>query len=135
MHNNCHRIVLPYRGFGTSMENMIEVLSGEASAKLEGNWIDVEEREPGVFTVVDDNLTSGSDWIVDPCNLGFSQWDDEVEDLDAGDSDESQCFGMSDHLRWNDVDLTPYEYRASSLERLSEALHHVAVCAWCPGDI
>lgn len=28
------------------------------------------------------------DWIIDAVALGFTQWDDEVEDLDAGNSDE-----------------------------------------------
>ena len=123
------------RSFGSSMGNMIEVLSGEASAKLNGNWIKVEKISPGVFQIIEDNLTSGSDWITDSCALGFCSWDDEVTDLDAGNSDESQCFCMSDHLRWNDVELTPRELRAPSIKRLKEALHHVAFCAWCPGDI
>ena len=96
----------------------------------EKNWIEVEENEPGIYTVVDNNMTD-----TDQTALGFAWWDDQVEDLDNGSSDESQCFGMSDHLRWHDVDLTPDEFRASSLERLKEALAHVEVCAWCPGDI
>jgi hypothetical protein len=130
------RIDLPHRGFGMSMGNMIEMLSGEASAKQEGNWIEVEEKEPGVFAVVDDNMTvKDGDWVTENTALGFSQWDDEVEDLDAGNSDESQCFGMSSHLKWQDVDLMPEEFRAPSIERLKEALNHVAICAWCPGDI
>jgi hypothetical protein len=128
------RIDLSHRGYGRSMGNMLDVLSG--NIRLVENWIIVEEREPGKFFVVNDNMTvKNGDWIVDSVALGFSQWDDEVEDLDAGGSDESHCFGMSDHLRWNDVDLTPYEYKAPSIERLKEAFEHVAVCAWCPGDI
>ena len=123
------------RSFGTSMGNMIEVLSGEASAKLEGNWIKVERISPGHYKIVDDNLTSGSYWISDSCALGFCSWDNEVTDLDAGNSDESQCFGMSDHLVWNDVELTPEELRAPSIKRLRKALDHVTFCAWCPGDI
>lgn len=125
-----------HRGFGMSMGNIIETLSGEAAAKQEGNWIEVEEKEPGVFSVVDDNMTvKNGDWVTESTALGFSQWDGEVEDLDAGSSDESQCFDMSSHLKWQDVDLTPGEFRAPSIERLKEALSHVAICAWCPGDI
>jgi len=130
------RISIPRRGFGMSLGNMLQILTGEALAKLEGNWIEVEERSPHVFTVVDENLTvKNGDWIIDATTLGFSGWDDEVEDLDAGNSDESQCFGMSDHLVWKDVILTPYEFRAPSIERLIEALGHVEICAWCQGDI
>jgi len=123
------RIDLPHRGFGKSLGEQLEVFSGEASAKQEGNWIEVEEKEPGVFAVMDDNMT------VKGTARGFSQWDGEVEDLDAGDSDESQCFGMSSHLKWQDVDLTPEEFCAPSIERLKEALDHVAICAWDPEDI
>ena len=37
------RIYLQGRGYGMSMGNMIEMLSGEASKNQEGNWIEVEE--------------------------------------------------------------------------------------------
>lgn len=130
------RISLPHRGFGMSMSNMIEIVFGEAEAKLEGNWIEVEETEPGHFEVVDDNMTvKDGDWITESTNLGLCSWDEEVEDLDAGDSDESQCFGMSSHLKWKDVDIYPGGFTAPSVERIIEALNHVAMCAWCPGDI
>lgn len=132
-------IPLPHRGFGMSLGNMIELVFGDAQAKQKDNWIAVEERNPGIFTVVNDNMTvKNGDWVTESTALGFSQWDNEVEDLDGADeysSDESQCFGMSNHLIWKDVDLKPYEFRAPSIERLKEALEHVAICAWCPGDI
>lgn len=131
MSNNVHRIQLPHRGFGQSLGNMIQVLSGEALAMLEGNWIEVEEFAPGVFTIVNDSFTDENDARA----RGFTSWDNEMQDLDNGWSDEAQCFGMSNHLVWNDVDLTPDEFRAPSIERLTEALHHVAICAWCPDDI
>lgn len=131
MPNNVHRIMLPHRGFGHSLGNMIQVLSGEASAMLDGNWIEVEECTQGVFVVVNDNFTD----TYDARARGFTEWDNEMQDLDKGRSDEASCFGMSNHLVWNDVDLTPDEFRAPSVERLMEALHHVAICAWCPDDI
>ena len=86
------RIELPHRGFGRSMKNMVQVLSGEAEALAErSNWIEVVEKEPGVFEVTDNNLTvKDGDWITEATALGFSQWDEEVEDLDNGSSDEAQ---------------------------------------------
>jgi hypothetical protein len=123
------------RDYSYSMGNMTEVLTGEALAAPKENWIIVDEIEPGLFQVVENSMTSGDYWVQDPVALGFCWWDDEVEDLDAGNSDESQCFGISDHLRWNDVHLTSEELRAPSLDRLREAIGHVAFCAWCPGDI
>jgi hypothetical protein len=130
------RIPLSHRGYGRSLSHMIDTLSDKASAEQGGDWIEVEEREPGTFVVVDDSLTvKDGDSMMAQTDLGFTEWNDEVEDLDAGWSDEASCFGMSNHLRWNDVDLTPDEFSAPSIERLIEALEHVVLCAWCPGDI
>lgn len=101
-------------------------------------WIDVIEEESGKFVVVDDNMTvKNGDWICDAVTLGFSGWDEEVVDIDNGASDEARCFGMSSYLRWYDVDLTtsPGVFYAPSFKRLIEAFHHVAVCAWYPGEI
>jgi hypothetical protein len=42
---------------------------------------------------------------------------------------------MSSHLRWKDVDMTPDRYAAPNVERLKEALTHVATCARRPGDV
>jgi len=146
MTNNQFRISIPHCGIGP-MSNMVQFIFGQT----EDNWILVEEREPHVFTVVDENLTSryydhDEEWYYDDYYddevddypytkhiiLGFSQWDEEVEDLDTGFSEEAQRYGMSCRLIWQDVYLTPYEFRASSVERLAEALTHVAICAWCP---
>ena len=134
MSQNRYRIVDRESLLWFGMGDKIEVLSSEASAHREGDWIDVEEREAGVFTVVRDSMTMrdlGPDWL----SLRFRFWDDEVEDLDAGNSSGSECFGSSNHLRWNDVDLTPEEFHAPSIERLAEALTHVAVDAWNPEDV
>jgi len=118
-----------------SIRKLIQSLLDDASAESEEAWIKVKEVSPGIFEIVDNSLTSGDSRISDPCELGLMGWDDEVQDLDAGQSDESQCFKMSVHLRWKDVDITPDELRASSVERLKEALSHVAFGAWCPGDL
>ena len=146
MTNNQFRISIPRCGIGP-MSDMVQFIFG----KTEDNWIIVEELKPYVFTVVDENLTSkyhenDDDWYYDGYYdedvddylstrriiLGFSQWDEEVDDLDTGFSEESQRYGMSCRLIWQDVYLTPYEFRASSLVRLIEAFNHVAICAWCP---
>lgn len=114
---NKHYRVVINRGFGNSNDKQ--------------QWIVLEEVEPHVFKVVANNLTDK----YMPLLLGFTGWDNEVVDLDAGDSDESQCFGMSDHLRWNDVDLTPREFNAPSIKRLKQALEHVEFGTWDPWDI
>jgi len=98
-------------------------------------WIVVREEDSGHFVIIDDSMTEEGDWLSDCIDLGLCDWNSEVQDIDAGDSDESQCFGMSTHLVWKDVTITPSSIEASSLERLSEALTHITFCSWCPGDI
>lgn len=124
------------RGYGSSLGNLIEVLTDSTSVKSPVSWIEVEEREENVFVVVDDNMTvKDGNRLYTNVALGFISWDDRVEDLDNGSSDESQCFGMSSRLRWNDVEMTPEQFRAPSIFRLMEALTRVVMNAWCPGDI
>lgn len=124
------------RGYGSSLGNLIEVLTDSPSVESPVSWIEVEEREENVFVVVDDNMTvKDGEWLYENIALGFVSWDDQVEDLDNGSSDESQCFGMSSHLRWNDVEMTPEQFRAPSIFRLMECLTHVVMNAWRPGDI
>lgn len=123
-------------GQACNLAGVIKKAFCSVSTEMDAFWIVVEQVACGRYVVVEDNLTVKSDdRLWDDLELGFIGWDDEVEDLDAGDSEESQCFGMSNRLRWNDVDLTPEEFRAPSIERLREALVHVTLCAWCPDDI
>jgi hypothetical protein len=116
------------------MAHLLEMLRSIRAEKE--SWIEVRETQTGVFSIVGDNMTNrNGNSITDITELGFIEWDNEVTDLDKGQSDESQCFGMSEKLKWRDVELTPTEIRAPSLELLKEALTHVIICAWCPGDI
>ena len=129
------RIELLRRGFGRSPGNMAQVGSGEAGVLVEGsNWIVVEEKD-GVFQVVDNGMTVEDADPIEATVLGFSRWDGEVEDLDNGQSEAGLCFGMSSHLRWQNVDMTPYRFIAPNIECLKQALTHVEICAWCPEDV
>ena len=101
-----------------------------------GGSIVVKETEPGTFKIVDNSITKkDGDSMTDATNFGFDEWDESVEDLDNGNSDISQCFGMSGHLKWKDVELTLGEIKAPSLDRLKEALQHIGITSYCPGDI
>jgi len=107
------------------------------TAEQGDKWIEVEEKEPGAFMVIGDNLTDG-----DYCKLGLQWWDNTVENLDIGknESEAFMGFGISLHLRWKDVEFTvnrQYELtiRAPSIELLQEAFTHIKICAWNPDDI
>jgi hypothetical protein len=69
--------------------------------------------------------------------IAFAHWTPEVENLDVGknESDEAMCFNFSNNLKWNDVNLGYGGNTAPTIERLTEALSHVYICAWCPLDI
>ncbi len=119
------------RGYGFSSGNMLEALSGQA---VQESWIEVERKHHDFF-VVDDSMTAkNSNPVTDNTELGFSSWDEEVVSLDNY-SEESECFGMSTKLKWNEVILEPNRFHAPNIERLCEALEHASICAWCPGDI
>jgi hypothetical protein len=101
-------------------------------------WIEVT-RGGGVFHLTNDNMTDKKgNWVVDNTNLGIIYWDEEVQSLDAC-SDEAQCFGMSNKVKWKEVVLEEkngnWIFRAENIDRLCEALGHIDLGAWCPGDI
>lgn len=98
-------------------------------------WLEVEEYATGHYMVVGENITQKTETPERGLALGFTKWDNEVEDLDNGRSGGSSCFGISDHLKWNDVELTITEFKAASFGRLLEALEHVTIEPWCPDDI
>jgi hypothetical protein len=114
------------RRFGESLGNLIDQLSGASPGEC--NWIEVEQRMPGMFRVVGDNFTGQG------TERGLCRWDDEVSDLDC-DSDVSQCFGMSERLQWRDVTITPDWFLAPSVWRLKQGLQKVTFCAYDPDDI
>lgn len=125
------------RGYGFSMGNMLEIISGQAAEEIQKEqWIKIEKKGGGRWEVVDDNMTvKKGNWVVDNTALGFTAWDDQVTDLDKGYSDESQCFNMSGKLQYGNVVMTPESFTGGSIEDIAEALSHVEICSWCPGDI
>jgi len=131
--SGCNYIRIPVRrGLGPFFERPLlgDEQSFGAAGKLEGNWIEVEERQPGFFELVRNNMT-------DPENpdLDIFRWDAEVEDLDK--RSDAAYRGMSEHLRWEDVDMSLNQtddlsssFRSPSVARLREALTHVVFCTW-----
>lgn len=105
------------------------------SIELEGGGsIVVEETQPGRFTIVDESITDkNNDPLVGKTEIAFFGWDESVEDLD-GASDLASV-NASNHLRWNDVELKLDEIKAPSLDRLKEALQHIEIMSYCPGDL
>ncbi len=105
-------------------------------ALKKGGSITVEEAEPGIFrTVSSDIANKDGDSMTDMTDIGFERWDDSVKDLDNGCSDISQCLSMSEHLQWKEVELTPYEIKAPSLDRLKKALQHIDITSYYSDEI
>jgi len=104
--------------------------------QVTNGWIVVETSEFGLYWITAHSVSGrygarlhDEDWF------GYCCWDEEVVDLDAGNSDESDCLGISLHLEWKEVTLTNDRIYAPNLERLKEALQHVTPCAYCYWDI
>lgn len=94
-----------------------------------GDWLDVVYYD-GEFIVVGHNITKGSGPAI-----AFAEWTRFVNDLDNGFSDVSSLDGMSEHLQWNDVNMRPSKFFAPGIGRLCEALGHVEIHAYEPGDL
>lgn len=99
---------------------------------------DVIDEQLSMFTVVDINDVveqDGDPWIRKTA-IGFAHWSSDVDNLDDPEdiyaSNAAMCFGMSERLRWKDVELSPKVCLAPNIDRLREALKHIYVCAWCP---
>jgi len=123
-------IFVPNRPHLISQPYLIRVFSDVAKTPLEGDWIVVTEDEPHVFTIHSENITERvvreDSYGDDIESLHFSSWDKEVMNIDKDRHNEvKRRVGVSDHLKWKDVRLTPYRFYAPSIERLREALKHV----------
>jgi hypothetical protein len=98
-------------------------------------WIRVVRSDLGGWEVVDDSMTlQGGDWATDATSLGFSEWDDDVENLDL-DSDEWQCFGISGKLRSGGIILFPDHFEGGAIDEVAAALSRVSYCSYCRGDV
>jgi len=100
----------------------------------------LERSGKGIFRIVDstiDNLilSKKGNSLHDATELGFNNLASGCEDLDAGTSDQSQCFGISSKVRYLDVIITPGKIEAKSVREIKEAVKHLRFVAWCLGDI
>ena len=123
------------RGLGSTIDLIDGLKSNDPESDIDIEpWIQVVQQGHS-FRVVNDNLRDKyGDNNYDATDLGFSAWDHLCENLDRS-SDAMQCFDISLHLKYGEVDLQPDSFHAPSIEKLEEALNHVTICAWCPGDI
>ncbi len=117
---------------------LLRINSGILNALTMRNWIKVKDTRPGIYFLTDDGITCRS------CSgpperqitvLCISKWDGEVENLDNGRSKGSRNFGISTHLKWQDVELMRGEFRAPSIKRLKEALKHVTFQEYYHADV
>lgn len=99
-------------------------------------WLDVRFERQGIWEIMGNSATSGTDPLRDCINLGYSPKGEDVIDLDDGRSEESQYFGISGHIRVDGkVDLVGRRILANSEQEMVESLTKVTLLAWCPGDL
>lgn len=112
------RIFITRHDFKSSIKDLSADTSDEFFINPDDTWIEVEERTPHIFTIMGENITDENS------RLDFLDWDSEVEDISIRGCKRSGC-GAITQLLWNEVYLSTQDLRASSLERLVEALNHV----------
>jgi hypothetical protein len=135
------------------MKNAFEEVINQESINVEevlslenGNSLKVKKIRPDTFIITDytiDGITDGDndkDPMNDPIGIGLSEWDSSVEDMDNGHSDIADIWGMSNHIKWEDVEIDlscgeAFQIKAPSIDRIKEALKHVKVCGYCPSEI
>ena len=99
--------------------HQISVNGGEA-------YIQVEKTSVGEYAVMGDSLTTKvGDTLRNDLALEFSEWDGDVTDLDNGQSDESQCFGLSAKLQWGEVIFSPETIKANNLKSIEDRGKHL----------
>jgi hypothetical protein len=101
----------------------------------DSGYIEVVEQKPGKYSIVDNNLVEAGAPTTSKTRLGFSSWDNDVEDLDDGTSEQSQKLSVSSHLRWKNVELREQSIRASSLDDVKQALDKITLSSWSEGDL
>ncbi len=103
--------------------------NGEKIHKAElknDQWLMLEETSSGTFKILASSIDTDYELV-------FSKWDESVEDLN--ELSDYAFFGLSERLKWKDVELTPKEIKAPSLDRAIEALQHLQIASHDPADI
>ena len=99
------------------------------------SWIEVQEDRKGRYSISDNGLTEQGDPQLVKTRLGYTAWEEDVLDLDAGSTEQSQKLKVSCHLRWEDVEFFERHINAPSVDRIKEALRKITIAAWSEGDL
>jgi hypothetical protein len=98
-----------------------------------GNSVIIEEKKPGIFTVVGGGLLekqrqedSNQDFI------GFVDWGSDVKNLDLDENQVPNDDYISRTLLWNGILMRGDEIHAPSIEKAQEALKQVVVTSYDP---
>ncbi len=119
------------RGLGRSLGHLIEREHGDGKKiPKKENWIEVICVRNGRYKVVANNMTSKKER-----GLSFSEWTDDVINLDHEDRSDAAWIGMSEKLRWRNVIITPKKIIAPDIKKVRQALKHVVFCAWDIDDM
>lgn len=97
-------------------------------------WLEVTENGTK-FRVVGSSIVEEGDPLKNKTRLGFSSWDDSIDDLDDGASLQSQKLKISSHLKCGDVEIREKMMTAPSMAELEKALSHITFSSWSEGDL
>jgi len=110
-----HRLVVKIGKTASLFESIVSNQAG---------WIDVEKVGAKKFKIVECSFKQPKE------HLGYILWDEEVNDLDDGETPQSRNMGISSHLQWQDVIFKDDLVYAASLEDIAKALTHTNLTAW-----
>lgn len=115
------------RKLGTSLSHLIEIRHGDGGKVVseKESWIEVVCAKNGHYKIVANNMTSDKESA-----LSFSEWTNDVVNLDNEERSDAAWLKMSEKLQWREVILTPETIIAPNVKTLRQALKHVVFCAW-----
>jgi len=108
----------------------VQVKLGRAASLFESivsndvAWIELQKVSVKKYKIVNCSFKDSTQ------RIGYIDWDDEVEDLDAGVTPQSKAKGISSHLQWNDVSLTEESVAGTSIQDIEKALDHTNLTVW-----
>jgi len=96
------------------------------------SWIDVVEAGDGKFLIIGNNIVEQGDPLKDNTRLGFTAWDDSIQNLDL--SDRFTKLRASTHLKSDDAEMMEIVIFAKDWKNVENILKKTTFVSWSEGD-
>jgi hypothetical protein len=92
-------------------------------------WVELQKIAPKKYKIINASFKG------DGQRIGYVYWDDEVEDLDDGATEQSKKKNISSFLQWGDVKLMEDSISGPTLQDIEKALARVNLTVWEESDL